>query len=78
MMATDRPCDGVMVRRLLSASPEDVFEAWTTPDSIAQWTWPEGIGVHSMSIDLRIGGKFRLVMSEQGLDVGAHGRVSGD
>jgi uncharacterized protein YndB with AHSA1/START domain len=44
--------------RRLRASREDVFDAWTRPDDIAEWWDPTGARLTRCHIDLRVGGTF--------------------
>lgn len=50
--------------RVFDGSRELVFKAWTDPDQVAKWWGPEGFEIprESVSIDLRVGGRFDLVM----------------
>ena len=59
-----KPDDATLiVRRLLNATPERAFERWTSAEHIQQWMRPEpGMVVPLASIDLRVGGKFRIQM----------------
>jgi len=59
-----KPDDATLIlKRVLNATPELVFRAWTTPEHIQQWMRPEpGMVVPSVSLDLRVGGKFRIQM----------------
>jgi len=61
-----KPDDATLVlRRLLNAPPERAFRAWTTPEHIRQWMCPEpGMSVPLASMDLRVGGKFRIQMKK--------------
>src|SRR6267154_1799655 len=59
-----KPDDATLiVKRMLNATPERAFEVWTTPEHIQQWmrTKP-GMVVPLASMDLRVGGKFRIQM----------------
>src|SRR5580704_17945811 len=59
-----KPDDATLiVTRLLNATPERAFEVWTSPEHIQQWmrTKP-GMVVPLASMDLRVGGKFRIQM----------------
>ena len=47
--------------RLLDASCEDVFDAWTKPDEISQWWDPTGKKLTACTIDLKVNGAFRFV-----------------
>jgi uncharacterized protein YndB with AHSA1/START domain len=59
-----KPDDATLIlRRLLNAPPERAFRAWTSPEHIQQWMRPEpGMEVPLASMDLRVGGKFRIQM----------------
>jgi uncharacterized protein YndB with AHSA1/START domain len=52
----------LMVKRILSAEIETVFEAWTRPEVISQWFGPEGFEVSKSDIDLSVGGKYLIEM----------------
>jgi uncharacterized protein YndB with AHSA1/START domain len=47
------------LERLVPGEPEDVFAAWTTP-RMARWMSPEGAA--EAEVDLRVGGRFRVIM----------------
>ena len=61
-----KPDDATLVvRRLLKATPELAFEAWTSAEHIQQWMRPEpGMTIPLASMDLRVGGKFRIQMKK--------------
>jgi uncharacterized protein YndB with AHSA1/START domain len=48
--------------RLLPAPREQVFAAWTTPESLRQWMCPDDAEVVLVEMDLRVGGEFRIDM----------------
>ncbi len=48
--------------RIINATPEEVFDAWTTPEQIRQWSAPEGIKIEQSDVDLREGGEYLLQM----------------
>lgn len=50
----------VEIRRRLSAPVPEVFAWWTQADKLRQWMSP--IGIAEASVDLRVGGTFRIVM----------------
>ena len=56
----------LVVERVLSASPDEVFNAWTTPSRMAAWMSP--VGAAEAEVDLRVGGSFRVVMVEARLE----------
>jgi uncharacterized protein YndB with AHSA1/START domain len=59
-----KPDDATLIiKRMLNAPPELAFEAWTSPKHIKQWMKPEpDLTVPTASMDLRVGGKFRIQM----------------
>jgi len=48
------------VSRLIKASRERVFAAWTTPEQILKWFGPETCEVLSAKVDLRVGGQYHF------------------
>ena len=50
------------VTRVIAADPEVVFDAWTQPEHIKQWSAPEGMDVPISEVDLTVGGRFHLQM----------------
>ncbi len=56
------------IRRMLSASPQEVFAAWTDPASFCQWMCPPGTDPNAARADVRVGGSFYIVMHHQGRD----------
>lgn len=61
-MSTPTTATSLQLSRLINASPDDVFRAWTEPEKIGQWSAPEGDAVEA-DVDLRIGGAYRLRMT---------------
>ena len=59
-----KPDDATLiVKRVLNAPPERAFKMWTSAEHIQQWMRPEpGMVVPRASMDLRVGGKFRIQM----------------
>src|SRR5207247_9321148 len=56
--------DVLRVSRMVPASPERVFRAWTTPDDMKRWFGrPEGFDVPNVEIDLRVGGRYRIELA---------------
>ncbi len=51
----------VKFSRVLRATPEEAFDAWTTPSEISQWWDPSGAPLVACTIDLRPQGTFRFV-----------------
>ncbi|MBI3635652.1 MAG: SRPBCC domain-containing protein [Candidatus Rokubacteria bacterium] len=48
--------------RILPAPPDDVFAAWTDRDSIREWMCPGSIRESLAELDVRVGGRFTIVM----------------
>jgi uncharacterized protein YndB with AHSA1/START domain/predicted enzyme related to lactoylglutathione lyase len=56
----------LQVKRLIRATPERVFTAWTTPEALKQWFGPDTCRIQSAEVDLQIGGAYRIeVFSEK-------------
>jgi uncharacterized protein YndB with AHSA1/START domain len=51
----------LVMSQTFDASPADVFEAWTTAESVAEWWDPTGAPLAVCEIDLRPGGMFRWI-----------------
>jgi uncharacterized protein YndB with AHSA1/START domain len=64
----------LQVRRTIHAPRQRVFDAWTKAEEIRKFHAPGPLHVAQVEIDLRPGGKYRIVMVEP--DGKAHG-VSG-
>jgi len=54
----DKASFTITFQRMLDASPEDVFDAWTQPEQLATWWDPTGTPLRRCEIDLRPGGAF--------------------
>jgi uncharacterized protein YndB with AHSA1/START domain len=52
----------LILRRIYDLPPKDVFAAWTTKADLAHWySAAEDFEIHSIDIDLRVGGKLIAV-----------------
>jgi len=51
----------VHVSRVVRASRERVFDAWTKPEQMKQWMGPTGWQVPELEADVRVGGDYRIV-----------------
>lgn len=69
-MSETEKADSTMleVSRLVSASAEAVFRAWTEPDEIEKWWAPEGMSVPFVEVDLKVGGTYRLGLQRPDAD----------
>ena len=62
MFHAQNPLHTLKIRRILPASRQEVFEAWTTAEYVKQWLCPEGSSVSFVELDVRVGGAFRVDM----------------
>lgn len=65
--AVERASDrDVVVTRTFDAPARLVFEPWTTPNLFEQWWVPRSMGMtlRSCELDVRTGGKYRLVFGD--------------
>jgi uncharacterized protein YndB with AHSA1/START domain len=55
----------LVVTRTINGPARIVFEAWTKPELFKQWWVPKsfGLSVLSCEMDVRVGGRYRLVFS---------------
>jgi uncharacterized protein YndB with AHSA1/START domain len=63
----------VVVKRVLPASPEEVYEAWTTPETLREFMSPHDSRATVVEAELRVGGRFHIVMHDAGRDVDHRG-----
>lgn len=68
----------VRIERTFDASAEDVFDAWTSEEVIGRWFRPrEGWQEADAEVDLRVGGRIRVLMrAADGDRVGAGGEYT--
>jgi len=69
MPSDDRP--SVVVERVLPAPPAEVFHAWTDAETLRIFMCPGDITSADVEVDVRVGGRFRIVM-HRGADAIAH------
>jgi len=65
--STDGPYR-VVTRRRMPAPREVVFEAWIDPKGIHEWMCPGDVVSAQATLDVRVGGSFRLVMKSKDKD----------
>jgi uncharacterized protein YndB with AHSA1/START domain len=64
----------ILITREFDAPRHLVYKAWTTPELIKRWWSGERGTVTSAEVDLRVGGRWRYVMTAQaGFEVAFHG-----
>jgi uncharacterized protein YndB with AHSA1/START domain len=59
----DESNNKIVIRRLIPASREEVFAAWTDAPGMAQWMCPGTATRAEAQLDVRVGGSFRIVMT---------------
>jgi uncharacterized protein YndB with AHSA1/START domain len=64
-MAEEERADRLVIRRVMPATREEVFAAWTDPERIRDWMCPGEIVSAEAELDLRVGGAYRIVMKGQ-------------
>jgi uncharacterized protein YndB with AHSA1/START domain len=66
--------DQILITREFDAPRHLVYRAWTTPELVRRWWAGKRGEVTLAEIDLRVGGKWRYVMTAHGeFEVGFHG-----
>ncbi|MCC7503011.1 MAG: SRPBCC family protein [Flavobacteriales bacterium] len=53
----------VVITRSLSAPRELVFKAWTDPVHLEHWYGPDGFITKTISMDFRVGGRWKFTMT---------------
>jgi uncharacterized protein YndB with AHSA1/START domain len=56
----------LVLKRFYPVAPEKVWHAWTTPDALRIWFGQAESPVWAADIDVRAGGRYRLVLREPG------------
>lgn len=56
------PIKEVELEKIYDASPSTVWGAWTDPEMLKQWWGPDNVTIPECEVDLRVGGKFYIVM----------------
>jgi uncharacterized protein YndB with AHSA1/START domain len=58
----------IVIRKLIPASREEVFAAWTDPESLRLWMCPGDVLWAEAQLDVRVGGSYRILMKGKGQD----------
>lgn len=61
-MATESAEPTLEVRRTFNAPRERVYAAWTRAEELQRWSAPGAMTVPVAEVDLRVGGRYRIVM----------------
>jgi len=57
---TERP--SLKVVRQYQTTPAKVWQAWTSAEALKQWMGPEGVVCLEAEADVRVGGRYRILM----------------
>ena len=57
-----RQAPALDLRRTYPVAPEKVWRAWTDPQTLKQWMGPSDGSVLVAETDVRVGGRYRIVM----------------
>jgi len=68
------PIKEVTLERTYDASLKKIWQAWTDPEMLKQWWGPNDVTIPECEVDLRVGGKFYIVM-EAGEAMGAYNGI---
>ena len=58
--------NALRITRLIQADRQAVWNAWTQPDQMRQWSCPAPGGVQDIESDFRVGGSFTISMQVEG------------
>lgn len=61
---SDKP--SLTLQRRINASPAKIFAAWTEPSQLVKWMHPNNNDVIHAEMDVRVGGRFRIIMRAPG------------
>ncbi|MEX2128589.1 MAG: SRPBCC domain-containing protein [Xanthobacteraceae bacterium] len=50
----------LVARRMIPATPDQVFRAWTDAGELQKWFGPKGVSCIGAEVDLRVGGRYRI------------------
>lgn len=53
----------LVIRRTYRVSPQRVYDAWTTPETIKQFLAPDDESIGTASLDVRTGGAYRITFN---------------
>jgi len=56
------PIKAITLEKTYDAPLETVWQAWTNPEQLKQWWGPDNVTIPECEVDLKVGGKFYIVM----------------
>ena len=60
MSSTTAPTGTVTLHRIFRAPPDRLYRAFLDPDAMAKWLPPHGFTGRVLSLDARVGGRYRM------------------
>jgi uncharacterized protein YndB with AHSA1/START domain len=63
---TNAERSAAVVKRVLPATPDEVFDEWVDPDAFGEWMCPHPARATKISLDPRVGGRLRIDIEEEG------------
>jgi uncharacterized protein YndB with AHSA1/START domain len=66
-----------VIDRNLKASVDKVWRMWTTKEGLEKWWGPEGFSSGVRHLDVRVGGRFEIVMTAMLPEIIAHLKAAG-
>ncbi|MEI9913924.1 MAG: SRPBCC domain-containing protein [Candidatus Saccharibacteria bacterium] len=57
-----KPAKEVTFERTFDAPTDKVWQAWTNPELLKEWWGPNDVSIPECEVDLRVGGRFYIVM----------------
>ena len=74
---TEELAKQLVISRVFAASPELVFQAWSSAEHVKQWFCPDTYSVPEAQIEFRVGGVFNVCMqSAQGQRHWTRGKIT--
>ena len=67
----------ITIERTFDATPEDVWELWTTKDGIESWWGPERFTSTVLVLELRVGGRLHIEMKTEDPEIVAYLKSQG-
>jgi glutathione S-transferase len=62
------------IKRFIKAPCDRVYAAWTDPVQLREWFGPESVRTRSLSVDARVGGKYRWeIVNQDGEEMAVFG-----
>jgi uncharacterized protein YndB with AHSA1/START domain len=56
------PIKAIELEKTYDAPLDVVWQAWTNPEQLKQWWGPDNVSIPECEVDLKVGGKFYIVM----------------